>query len=351
MESVKSKSVKVNENSWHKIACWVWFIAQICIVVAYLFGVFSGEDGMSVFSVLFSVLDVFSCRSFLWYQYLSVFANGVMYVIIGVKLVKELIGTIPVFKMKDVKNSLISGHTGFYNTVKLCIVYFLLASSLNQVVLTNFAVALWIMVGVVFVLGRVFEELAKAPNIAPIFLLKTVLYGAVKVTVLIGLCSLVANDVVQGGLNGLVAIGTSFNFSDGIYTVYNIYQFFVIHVLQAILICFFVGLLDITLYQDFDEGFYAWRNIFIISVIYVVFDLIFYIALFYVGGEADIIGMIGDYIQSSTAQTLPILALAGAGWIGCTFPYMRSYKTLKIKKKETDLEKIAVPESSADQTE
>ena len=107
MEEMNIISTDEKKKKWSfgKIACLLWFFAQLGFAVAYFLGVFSGmNESVSVLTVVFKVLDFFSCSTSLWYYYLSSLTQAVLYLAVTVAIAKSLLRAFKRFKNKAEQN-------------------------------------------------------------------------------------------------------------------------------------------------------------------------------------------------------------------------------------------------------
>ncbi|MBQ8229151.1 MAG: hypothetical protein IJZ32_00470 [Clostridia bacterium] len=346
---VISEENKEKKWSFGTISCLVWFVAQAGFCVAYLLGGFSGmNDDISALTVVFRVLDFFSCSTTLWYYYLSSLAQAFLYVAVMVAIVKSLFRSFKYFKNKAEPNRNGFLRDEFFQTFYYCILYVLLSNTLYEARLSSGGIALMVIGLLVVAGGRVLNLLATEKKYTWQYLTATAGYMVVKGIILGALGAFIAKDVVGGLLDGIVAVFTTVNWKAGAYTLYSIYQVLGVYVIHTVLLVQLVRILSDELCSAGSEennhwvsqymaGKYLWVHLFKTACVYLAIDAALFLATSYGAGEMNIMAMLSGYFEIGRTTVLPIFLLVVAGRTTFRFPGFPKYK------KET-VETISVPE-------
>lgn len=350
---VISEEVEKKKWSFGAISCLVWFVAQVGLCVAYLLGAFSGmDDNVSALTVIFQVLDFFSCSTTLWYYYLSSFAQAVLYVAVMVAIVKSLFRSLKYFKNKAEPNRNGFLRDEFFQTFYYCILYILLSNTLYEAELSGGGIALMVIGLLVVAGGRVLNLLATEKKYTWQYLTATAGYTVVKGIILGALCVFIAKDVVGGLLDGIVAVFTTVNWKAGVYTLYSIYQIFGVYVIHTVLLVQIVRILSDELCVEAREGIQLykkelWERLFKTACVYLAIEAVLFFAMAYSAGEMNIMAMLGGYIEIGRTTVLPIFLLVVAGRITFKFPSFPKYK----KETVETIEPVNKPESDEESGE
>lgn len=325
-EKVEINRIERKKWSFEKTAALVWFVAQCVFCMAYLFGGFSSADErMSVFSVLFKIFNFFSITDKLWYHYVSLLAHCILFIVITILLIKSIVSGIRFFC--NPQACLVGTQEEFYNTFKYCIIYVLIANILYENPITGWGIFLFILGMLTVIGGRVLVRLAKDKNLRWQYLVVESVYTLVLGVIVSALGVLISRDVVSNLISG---ISTFWHLDWNIGILYNTYQILGIEIIHIALLTSFIKIVDRVLFLPTDwEHKEFWKRLFIIACVYIGIDITLYLIMQYGSEEFNIFELIINYISVARALVLPLVMLAGAGWITFQFPSVAKQKEVK----------------------
>lgn len=334
--SEEMEVVKIEKKKWslEMVAALVWLVSQCIFCIAYLFGGFSSADeNMSVLSVAFKVFHFFSITDKLWYHYISLLVHCIVFIVIAVLLIKSVIRGIRYFC--DSTSRLSGTQEEFYNTFKYCIIYVLIANMLYVNFITGWGIFLFLLGLLIVTGGRVLTMLVRDRKLRWQYLAVKGTYTLVLGIIISAIGVLICRDVISNLISG-ISIIFSLDLNIGILnTIYQILGIDVIHILLTI---FFIRIVDKMLFEPTDwEHKEIWKSLFITACVYIGIDITLYFIMQYGSEEFNIFQLIINYISVARSLVLPIVMLAGAGWITFAFPDISKYKKEEQANKE-DLE-------------
>ncbi len=335
MEAEQNKVTK--ETPWHiGKACILINVVGVIFAAAYLFGAFSGTmEKITVISCINKILAIFSFHKSLWYEYVAATAQGIIYLVLGVLIIKATCRGFNRMKMKEENVKIASVFIEFKNIFRYCTIYVIANNMLNQEGLAGWG-RFFLIVGLLFVsLGEVYKNAVITKKWWWQYALSSGVYTLVKGILLIVVGSYIVTPFIKEILGNvrILFFGT-LDFSTGILAVHTLYK--------AIGVNIFHLILTVYLFQKMDEFFFynkyesAWKKLFITACVYLAVDLILFMALVGGGAQIDIMQAVAGYMQSGNHLPISIILISGAGRATTFFPtfYKKPISQKTVKQKE-----------------
>ena len=300
-------------NTYLCLACQVFLL-----VVLGLGGFSSISDKVSVVGAVRKIKTVFSFHGSLWYYYLSSAAHGILYFVIAIAMIRSLVTSLKSLKHYDSNQRMYDVRRAFHNQFKQAVLYVIIISLLAPTRLTLLGLIALIVGVVIITTGRLFAGLAASPSLSWVYLTTETIYLLLRGMLLLIFGGFVLRACVPNILNGLGVLFRSID-GNGDNVLYKVYHVIGIDIFHLIMTIFMYMLIDTTLYSPLDVLDRKWRRLLITATAYVLVGFILFLIASN-GGEFAFMDRIRSYFLTARVYTLPLLFIAGAGYISCSCP-------------------------------
>ena len=314
-----------------KIASRVtWLVAQGFLLLAFLLGICTvNGTNMSIVGGIMSVIEIFSIKWKLWYYYLSMLAQGALYITICVLMIKGFVQGLLGLKKKEMTSVYIED--SFAGALKHILVYAFVSGLFSPLQLTGLGVAAIVIGAIVFVVGRLLYELSLPAKSSWLYLLASTGKRIFVVLLLALIGPKVTFVCVEGIIDGLITFGY-INFSAS--GLYVLYRKLAVSVFYAVLIGMYLRVVDAELYDLEVDRRAGWHSFMIASAVFAGVDFTLYMTLGVGSSNQDFLTKIGDYFVVTTTA-FPVLLLAIAGKLTEYFPVLNR-KGKMVERAETE---------------
>lgn len=333
MQNTNVKENPVKTTGLQYLLCAVCITMQILFILMFLNGICS-VDGttVSLESFITFIVAILEISYTQVYQTSSYCAQGIIYLVYGILLIKTLI--VSFVNLGSSQRRMAGQKEGFSASFKYCIQYVLLASFFNSTRLSVMAEVMIVSGAIAFVLVQCCDYLfaVKRPTLAYIF--SEVGYKIIELVICFLSVSLLLNNCIENVWNGFGVLFQSLgNLGEGGLDVpsliYLLWQYVIRRVMLVVLsfMCFSAVTQTLRLDDELHEA--GWKSFMVTAIVILVVDIIIYIALFTQGSELSVLQRAWDYIETVKGGTFSLVVLGIAGVLTDYFPVFKKYAVKK----------------------
>lgn len=337
MSNVQTAKTPVKMPGLQYLLCAICIVMQILFFLMFLNG-FCTIDGTKVYLetfITFIVSFLESGQSLTVYNGLSYSAQGIMYLVFGILLIKNAI--VSLSHLGDSQYRVAWQKQGFTDSFKYCIQYVILASLINVVRFDGMIELLIISGCSIFMVVKLCDYMFATKKFAIGYILSKLAYKIVELAICFLLASLVIHNCMENAWNG---IGVLFQFLAGVgesglngsALIYLLYQYVIREIMLASLAFMYLSIISRTLSFDNGLGENSWKSFMFTAIGVLSVDIVIYIGLFTQGSDVGVIQRILDYINTVKGGTFSLLLLGIAGQLTNYFPVVQKYATKKEEK-------------------
>ena len=315
-----------NANVIEKICCFSWFFIQLAVTVFFLLGFcqINGET-VSVLTFLNNIVDIFSMQWSLFYYYASSCAQGILYLVVFILLIKNLIRSITYWTNAEHRKT--GMEETFKGTFKLMIRYMLLSFAFNQVRFTSYTKIAIVFMVIAFVALEGLKVLTVKRKPTILYLVSRFAYAAIVCALVIFIGMILCRNSFENVWNGLSLIFGYMKDASGDMIVQTIYAYIVKDVFYIILLFVFFAILNELSYSKTVLGINEWKGLLSVSAVFVGIDLIVYFT--FIGElEGDALGAIFDQLKTQS-EILSVLLFSIVGVMTGSYPVAKRYAPKK----------------------
>lgn len=337
MSNVQTAKQNVKTPGLQYLLCAICVVMQILFFLMFLNG-FCTIDGTKVYLETFitfivSFLEI--GQSMTVYNALSYSAQGIMYLVFGILLIKNSI--VSFSHLGNSQYRVAWQKQGFTDSFKYCIQYVILASLFNTVRFDGMVELLISSGCIIFIVVKFCDYLFAEKKFAVGYILSEIGYKIVELAICFLLASLVLHNAMENAWNG---IGVLFQFLasagesgiNGSALIYLLYQYVIREIMVAALAFMYFNIISQTLSFDNGLGEKSWKSFMFTAIAVLSVDIIIYIGLFTQGSDISVVQRTLDYINTVKGGTFSLLLLGIAGQLTNYFPVVQKYATKKEEK-------------------
>lgn len=349
-----SGTQKTEKKAVKKFNCLLLTISLVLYTVAFVLGAFSGRgERISVIRAVEKIMKIFSFNIRMWDYYLANLAQGIMYIVIMIALIKSCIfGLKYLLWKKSTKYSQSEMLSNEFATVyHKCLLYVLISCMLNQVDLGGSISVLLALGWVIIVISGALENFSSSANISWEYLISDALYALFKgiVFAIFGYCA--ARPVLSGVINGVRVLFRAVDFSYGLVALDLIYRTLLIEIIHIVLIFEFLKIIEKELFLTKEYVKKGWSRLIVVASVYIAIELFMAIAISSGSANVGLVEQLGEYFALVRNTSLPLLLAAIAGSVSCEFPEFPMLKQKKAVVVEKETVKVASTEGVDSQSE
>lgn len=326
-----------NANLVEKICCFAWFFTQLGAMVFFLIGL-CNLNGKAISAVTFlnNIVDIFSLQWSMFYYYVSSCAQGILYLVVLICMIKNLIQAITYWTNAEHRKA--GMEEMCKNTFKLIIRYVLLSFAINQVSLTSYAIPAFVLMAIVFVALEGVKVLSSNRMPSILYLVSRFAYAAIVCVLVVFLGQLLCRTSFETLWGGLSLIFGYLKDAPGEVIIQTIYTYIVKEVFYLILLFVFFAILNELTYSKTVLGINEWKALLSVAATFVCIDLIVYFTFVGEFGN-NVLESIFEQLKTQ-GEILSIVFFSIAGVLTGAYPVAKRYAQPKA---------VAVPASEEDE--
>ncbi len=292
------------------LTSFLYVIGQVAILAVYVLGLCSlnGKE-VSVLTIIDVILSIFSINLSMWYQYLSSLIHGIMYLIFGVKMLKEFFTGFRKWKDKDCDEI----EKTFKMLLKNATMYLILSAALNHIELTFLGTVGYIACVAILAVGCITKQMSSGEGLSIGFIVTKPTVIVLKAIVIMMLSNLFMTDVVDGVINGFSLLG-SVNFEAGSGAIYIIFEGLILPIFRVVFTYRILNIVCDICDDNIVEESLHFKALMKLVITVLIVDLILYIGVAGITSSTAVTDKLLDYFEIAKTTFIPLVLLGVAGF-------------------------------------